>query len=89
MFDENRSGLSQVQNVGQRRLQAFTADPVRCFPYQDHRCSHGLVVDSLAIDLWHHIVGVAGLSQQPDAVLAMVTRNRDELFEHSAVVLLR
>ena len=64
----------------QRRLQAFVAHPVRCFPYQDHRFSHGLVVDVPAFDLRHLIVRVAGLSQQLLKVTVLLRQCGHALF---------
>ena len=75
--------------MGQRHLQPFAADPVSSFPDHDHRLSDRLVVDPSA--LFHRLLllsVVAGLPQQPDAILAMVAGHRDELVEDLALVLL-
>ena len=77
-------GLHQVR---QRRFQTFPADAVRCLPGQDHRLTDRLVVDAPPPDYSNFLAGVFRLGQQPDAVLAMVTRNGDELIEDPALVL--
>ena len=38
--------LHGVHEVGQRRLEPFTADAVRCLPDHDDRFAYGLVVDA-------------------------------------------
>ena len=77
-------GLHQVR---QRRFQTFPAVAVRCLPDQDHRLPDRLVVDAPPPDYSDFLAGVFALGQQPDAVLAMVTRHGDELIEDSALVL--
>ena len=69
--------LHGLHQVGQRRLQPLAADPVSSFPNHDQRLSHPLVVDAPA--LFHRrllLSVVAGLPQQPDAMLAMVAGDR-------------
>ena len=68
--------LHGVHEVGQRRLQPFTADAVRGLPYHDDRFAYGLVVDAPSHGLLAFIVGSA--TQQPDAVLAVVDGYRSE-----------
>ena len=40
--------LHGLHQMGQRRLQAFPADPVGGFPDHDHRLSDSLIVDAPA-----------------------------------------
>ena len=63
--------------MGQRRLQPLAADPISGFPNHDQRLADRLVVDPSAL-LYRRLLlsVVAGLPQQPDAVLAMVAGNR-------------
>ena len=73
--------LHGLHQMGQRRLQPLAADPVSSFPDHDHR----LVVDASALFYRRLLLSVvAGLPQQPDAVLAMVAGHRDELVEDPA-----
>ena len=75
--------LHGLHQVGQRRLQPLAADPVSSFPNHDHRFSHGLVVDPSALFYRRLLLSVvAVLPQQPDAVLAVVAGNRDELVQN-------
>ena len=63
--------------MGQRRLQPFAADPVSSFPNHDQRLSNRLVVDASALFYRQLLLSiVAGLPQQPDAMLAMVAGHR-------------
>ena len=74
--------------MGQYRLQPFAADPVNSFPEHDQRLTNRLVVDPSA--LFCRQLGlsvVAGLPQQPDAMLAMVAGDRDELVQNPAFLL--
>ena len=76
--------------MGQRRLQPLAADPVCGFPDHDHRLADRLVVDASALFCRRLLLSVvAGLPQQPDAVLAMVAGHRDELVEDPAFLPLR
>ena len=77
-----------THQVGPRGLQALAVDAVGGFPSQDHRLPHGLAVDTSALDHWWLLLGVAGLPQQPDAVLAVVSGNRAERVEDPAFLLL-
>ena len=79
-------GLHQVR---QRRLQTLPTDAVRCFPRQDHRLPNRLVVDAPSFDYTRLPADVLALGQQPDAMLAVMTRNRDELVEDPALILPR
>ena len=74
--------------MGQRRLEALSADPVRGFPAQDHCLPNRLVVDAPSIDYTSLLTAILGLGQQPRAVLAMMTRNRDDLVEDPVLILL-
>ena len=77
--------LHGLHQVGQCRLEPLAADPVGSFPDQDYCFSHGLVVDAPALFYRQLPLSVvAGLSQQPDAMLAMVAGNRDELVQDQA-----
>ena len=78
----------RFHQMGQRGLQALAANAVGGLPGQDHRLTHHLVVDAPALDHWQFLPSVAGLSQQPDAVLAVVAGNGDEFIEDPALVLL-
>ena len=78
--------LHRVHEVGQCRLEPFTADAVRSLPDHDDRFAYSLVVDAPTHDLLALIV--AGLTQQPDAVLAMVAGYRSEFVENLPFVLL-
>ena len=80
--------LHGLHQMGQRRLQAFPADPVGGFPDHDHRCSDGLIADAPASQGMGCAFIIVKLAEQPDAVLAMVAGNRDELVEDPALVLL-
>ena len=57
--------LHGVHEVGQRRLEPFTADAVGSLPHHDDRFAYGPVVDAPTHDLLALIVG--SLTQQPDA----------------------
>ena len=72
----------------QRRPQAFSADPVSCFPDYDHRLSHRLIINAPASYRTRCIFTAAELSQQPDAVLAVVSSYGNELIKDPALVLL-
>ena len=78
--------LHGVHEVGQRRLEPFAADAVGSLPDHDDRFAYGLVVDAPSHNLLALIV--AGLTQQPDAVLAMVADYRSEFVENPPFVLL-
>ena len=81
--------LHGLHQMGQRRLQPLAADPVGSFPDHDHRLADRLVVDASALFYRRLLLSVvAGLPQQPDAMLAMVAGHRDELVEDPALVLL-
>ena len=75
--------LHGVHEVGQRRLEPFTADAVGSLPDHDDRFAYSLVVDAPSHDLLALIV--AGLTQQPDAVLAMVAGYRGEFVENPSL----
>ena len=63
--------------VGQRRLQPLAADPVCSFPNHDQRLTNCIVVDASAPFYRGLLLPiVAGLPQQPDAMLAMVAGHR-------------
>ena len=71
---DSTRGLHQV---GQRHLQPFAADPLSGFPDHDHRLADRLVVDASALFCRRLLLSVvAGLPQQPDAMLAMVAGHR-------------
>ena len=78
--------LHGVHEVGQRRLEPFTVDAVGSLPDHDDRFAYVLVVDAPTHDLLALIV--AGLTQQPDAVLAMVAGYRSEFVENPPFVFL-
>ena len=78
--------LHGVHEVGQCRLEPFTADAVGSLPDHDDRFAYGLVVDAPSHDL--PVLIVAGLTQQPDAVLAVVAGYRSEFVENPPFVLL-
>ena len=78
--------LRGVHEVGQCRLEPFTANTVRGLPYHDDRFADGLVVDAPSHGLFAFIVG--GAAQQPDAVLAMVAGYLSEFVENPPLVLL-
>ena len=81
--------LHGLHQVSQRRLQTLPADAIRCFPHQDHRLLNRLVVDAPALDVKPLILSADRPPQQPDDVLAVMTRNRDELVEGPALILPR
>ena len=69
--------LHGLYQVGQCHLQPLAADPVSSFPDHDHRLPNRLVVDPSALFYRRLLLSVvAGLPQQPDAMLAMVAGNR-------------
>ena len=75
-MDSNRG----LQQVGQCRLQPFAADPISSFPNHDQRLAHCLVVAASALFYRRLLLPiVAGLPQQPDAMLAMVVGHRPML----------
>ena len=76
-------GIHQVRH---RRLQAFPTDTVGGFPDHDHRFSNGRIVDALASCRTRCILIIIELAEQPDAVLAVVAGNRDELVQDSTLV---
>ena len=76
-----------VHQVGQRRLQAFSANTVGGFPDHDHRLLDRLIVDPPALGGTPRVLIIVHSPQQPDAVLAMVSGDRDELVEDPALVL--
>ena len=80
--------LHGLHQVGQRRLQALAADAVGSLPDHDHRLTDRLVVDAPTLDHRLFLLSVAGLAQQPDAVLAVVAGYGDELIEDPTLVLL-
>ena len=76
--------------MGQCRLQPLAADPISSFPDHDHRLADRLIVDASALFYRRLLLSVvAGLPQQPDAVLAMVAGHRDELVQNPAFLPLR
>ena len=76
--------------MGQCRLQPLAADPISGFPDHDHRLADRLIVDAPALFYRRLLLSVvAGLPQQPDAMLAMVAGNRDELVQDPAFLPLR
>ena len=79
--------LHGLHQVGQRRLQTLSADPVGCFPNQDYRLADRLGVDAPAPDPRQLFFCGAGLCQQPDVVLAMVSADRAEFVQDPALVL--
>ena len=82
--------LHGLHQVGQRRLQPLAAGPVSGFPDHDHRLADRLVVDASALFCRRLLLSVvAGLPQQPDAMLAMVAGHRDELVQNPAFLPLR
>jgi len=76
--------LHGLHQVGQCRLEPFPADPVSSFPDQDDCFSHSLVVDAPALHGGLLLSVVAGLPQQPDAMLPVVASYRDELVQNPA-----
>ena len=78
--------LHGVHEVGQCRLEPFTADAVGSLPDHDDRFAYGLVVDPSSHDLLALIVGSP--TQQPDAVLPVVAGYRSEFVENPPFVLL-
>ena len=78
--------LHGAHEVGQRRLEPFTADAVRGLPDHDDRFAYGLVVDSPSQGLL--AISASSATQQPDAVLAMVAGYRSEFAEYPPFVLL-
>ena len=76
--------------MGQRRLQPLAADPISGFPNHDQRLADRLVVDASALFCRRLLLSVvAGLPQQPDAVLAVMTGYREELVQNPAFLPLR
>ena len=65
--------------MGQRRLQAFPADPVGGFPDHDHRCSDELIVNAPSPYGTRCVLIIVKLPKQPDAVLAMAPGDRQML----------
>ena len=84
---EMAMALHGVHHVGQRRFQAFSANTVGSFPDHDHRFPDGLIVNAPAFHQTCCIFVVVKIPDQPDAVLAMVSGDRDELVEDPALVL--
>ena len=78
--------LHGVHEVGQRRLEPFTADAVRSLPNHNERFAYGLVVD--APPNGQLLFPADRLTQQPDAVLAMVAGYRGEFVENPPFALL-
>ena len=77
--------MDSSSQVGQRRLQPLAADPVSSFPDHDQRLADRLIVDASALFYRQLLLPiVAGLPQQPDAMLAMVAGHRDELVQDQA-----
>ena len=69
--------LHGLHQVGQCRLQPLAADPISGFPDHDHRLADRLVVAASALFYRRLLLSVvAGLPQQPDAVLTMVAGHR-------------
>ena len=65
--------LHGLHQMGQRRLQPLAADPISSFPNHDQRLADRLVIDASALFCRRLLLSVvAGLPQQPDAMLAMV-----------------
>ena len=74
--------------MGQRCPPPFAADPVSSFPDHDQRLADRLIVDAPALFYRRLLLSVvAGLPQQPDAMLAMVAGHRDELVQDLAFLL--
>ena len=73
---------------GRAAVQRFPAGTVGGFPNYDHRFSHGLIVDAPASCPSLRVLTIVKLAEQPDAVLAMMSGNRDELVQEAALVLL-
>ena len=78
-------GIHQVRH---RRLQAFPTDTVSSFPDHDHSFSDGRIVDALASCRSRRVLIIVKLAEQPDAVLAVASGNRNELVQDPALVLL-
>ena len=69
---------------------ACRRSPISGFPDHDQRLSNRLVVDAPALFYRRLLLSVvAGLPQQPDAMLAMVAGHRDELVQNPAFLSLR
>ena len=60
-------------------IQQRAGEPVSSFPNHDQRLSHRFVVDAPALFYRLLLPIVAGLPQQPDAMLAMVGRSPPDL----------
>ena len=72
--------LHGLHQMGQRRLQPFAADLVSGFPNHDQRLAHRIVVAASALFCRRLLLSVvAGLPQQPDAMLAMAAGHRPML----------
>ena len=78
--------LHGLHQVGQRRFQTLASEAVQCFADQDHRLSHGLVVDALAVDA-KSLVLSASRPRQPNTVLAVAAGYGDDLVEAPALFL--
>ena len=77
--------LYGLHQVGQYCPQSLAADPVSSFPNHDQRLTNRLVVDPSALFYRRLLRSViAGLPQQPDAMLKVVAGHRDELVQNPA-----
>ena len=69
--------LHGLHQVGQSRLQPLATDPVSNFPDHDQRLADRLIIAAPALFYRRLPLSVvAGLPQQPDAMLAMVAGHR-------------
>ena len=76
----------EFTRLGNAALSRFTADAVGGLPDHDDRFAYGPVVDASSHDLLALIVGSP--TQQPDAVLPVVSGYRGEFVENPPFVLL-
>ena len=79
------AALHGLHQVGRCCPQSLAADPVSSFPNHDQRLTNRLVVDPSA-PFYRRLLRsvIAGLPQQPDAMVAMVAGHRDELVQDPA-----